>query len=204
LSLGNLLLRVPALLIAIIVHEYAHARTADALGDPTPRATGRLTLNPLAHLDPIGLLMLWIFQFGWARPVQINPFYFQDRRRGVFLVSLAGPVSNMVMALLVVILLRLGLFPFGSTGWTILNLTALYNVLLSVFNLIPIPPLDGSKVLMSILPTRQALSFQQLEPYGWVILLVAIYTGVVGAIMWPMVRGLLTVIERLAGLVVPF
>jgi Zn-dependent protease len=154
---ADMIFRIPALLIALTVHEYAHARAAVSLGDPTPRLLGRLTLNPVAHLDPIGLIMLWLFKFGWAKPVPINPSYFKNYRQDMLLVSLAGPVSNMLLALLtaflIVILAKMQLL---GGGWIkVLSMTYTYNIILAIFNLVPIPPLDGSKVLASILPAGQ-------------------------------------------------
>ena len=146
---ADLIFRVPALLIALTVHEYAHARAAVAMGDDTPRQLGRVTLNPLAHLDPVGLLMLWLTQFGWAKPVPINPNRFQSYRSGMVWVSLAGPLSNAVMAFVAAI--ALGACKFWGLGipevWKILAWTRDYNIILAIFNLLPIPPLDGSKVL---------------------------------------------------------
>jgi Zn-dependent protease len=185
-------------LVALVLHEYAHAWVATRLGDPTPRATGRLTLNPLAHLDPIGLIMLWIFRFGWAKPVQINPYFFRNQRQGMILVSLAGPVMNIIIALLGLIALRY----VGYRGfWGILlQWIVLYDVLLAVFNLIPIPPLDGSKVLFGMLPARFGHIATALEGYGWVILLIAIYVGVIGAILYPLANGLLNILNGIVAM----
>ncbi|NLJ33272.1 MAG: site-2 protease family protein [Firmicutes bacterium] len=181
-----MLFRIPALLLAITVHEYAHGKMADHLGDPTARYAGRLTLNPLAHLDPLGLLMLWLFRFGWAKPVPINPFHFRNRRQGIILVSLAGPAANIIAAFFVLILFKL----WPGTGLVvkqILSLCFVYNLYLAVFNLIPVPPLDGSKVLWGFLPESQAYAFSRLENYGPIILILLIYMGVVGRLILPMV-----------------
>lgn len=147
----EMLLRIPALLIAITFHEFAHARVSYSLGDPTPKQTGRLSLNPLAHLDPVGLLMLWIFRFGWAKPVQINPYYYKDPKKGVLLVSLAGPLSNLVLAFFTLIFLKLD-FITSSFAVNFVYILFVYNLGLAVFNLIPVPPLDGSKILVNLLP----------------------------------------------------
>ena len=199
---ADMIFRIPALLIALTVHEYAHARVAVSLGDPTPRFLGRLTLNPIAHLDPIGLIMLWLFKFGWAKPVPINPTYFKDGRRGMIYVSLAGPGSNIlaafVAALLLGILAKLQLL--SSPWYEILRYTYVYNIIFAIFNLVPIPPLDGSKVLMSLLPGRHAYSLQNLEQYGPFILMGLVYIGFIGAITYPVERALSALIQTIVAL----
>ncbi|HWR09245.1 site-2 protease family protein [Sporomusa sp.] len=196
---ADMIFRIPALLIALTVHEYAHARTAVALGDPTPRFMGRLTLNPVAHLDPIGLLMLWLFKFGWAKPVPINPSYFKNYRQGMVMVSLAGPVSNMILALITAFAIGiLAKMQLLSGDWVkVLWMTYSYNIILAIFNLVPIPPLDGSKVLASLLPGRQGHVFDQLEQYGPFILMALVYVGVIGMITYPLERGLAYIINSI-------
>jgi len=187
MSVEGMLYRLVALLVAIVGHEFAHARVSDLLGDPTPRQTGRLTLNPMAHLDALGLITLWLFGFGWARPVEINPYYYRDRRRGTLLVSLAGPGMNVLLALAALLVIKAAGIPLrrGFAGEALFWILQ-YNLWLSVFNLIPVPPLDGSKILMSLLPGQQSLFFARLEPQGWIILLLLIWTGLIGAIMRPL------------------
>ncbi|MBP2662149.1 MAG: Peptidase family [Firmicutes bacterium] len=196
---ADMIFRIPALLIALTVHEYAHARAAVILGDPTPRLMGRLTLNPVAHLDPIGLIMLWLFKFGWAKPVPINPSYFKNYRQDMLVVSLAGPVSNMVLALLTAFLIGiLAKMQLLSGGWVkVLWMTYTYNIILAIFNLVPIPPLDGAKVLASILPGQQGRIFDQLEQYGPFILMGLVYIGFIGMITYPLERGLAYVINAI-------
>lgn len=190
----DMIFRIPALLVAITVHEYAHGKMADHLGDPTARYAGRLTLNPIAHLDPIGLLMLWIFRFGWAKPVPINPFYFRNRRQGLILVAGAGPAANVLTAFLVLVVLKL--WPgAGVVVSQFLHLTYLYNLYLAVFNLIPVPPLDGSKILKGILAGTQAHTFSQLETYGPILLVLLLYLGVIGQILLPLVSLLTSLLE---------
>lgn len=168
--------RIVAILIAITVHEFAHGKMAEIEGDITPRLSGRLTLNPLAHIDPIGFLMLLFFRFGWAKPVPVN---FNNLRRGeksIILVSLAGPLANFILAFLVSIFWRIDLpLPLGFIRFCIE--LAVLNVFLGIFNLIPIPPLDGSHILESILPYKYRRYYQSISLYGVLILMVLILTN---------------------------
>ncbi len=194
------IMRLPALLVALSVHEYAHARVADRLGDPTPRYAGRLTLNPLAHVDPVGLLMLWVFRFGWAKPVRVNPAFFADPRRGMLLVGLAGPAANVLTALLTAVLFQVGVLRATSWIGVVANWIFTYNVILATFNVLPIPPLDGSRVLAGLIPRGHLRWLAQLEQYGWLILLGLIWTGVIGRIMFPMANGMARFLNELARL----
>lgn len=200
LTLEGLITAVPAILIAITFHEYAHGKTAALLGDPTPGHYGRLTLNPMAHLDPLGTLMLLVARFGWAKPVPVNPMYFRgDRRRGMLLVSIAGPVMNLVLAYLAAFGFKLvfNVSPFLQSFFQEL---LFINLALAVFNLIPIPPLDGSKVLASLLPAGYRGFFYQLETYGPFILLLLLATGLLSRIIVPIVMTLLQLIVFMVGL----
>ena len=156
---------------------------------------GRLTLNPLAHLDPLGLIMLWLFQFGWAKPVPINPNNFENWRKGTLLVALAGPVSNIIMAFIAMVLLQLQLFSGGLAA--VLSFTYVYNIFFAVFNLIPLPPLDGSKVLMNLLPGRQAYMFEKIEPYAPFILMALIFLNVINVFITPFYMGLDFIIKQI-------
>ena len=167
----------PAIMVGLTAHEFAHGWVADQLGDPTARRAGRLTLNPLAHIDPIGLLLLYLAGFGWAKPVPVNPYNFRDGRRGLLLVSLAGPLANIVVAVLAALLLGLG-GSIGPVGADILQVMVWINVVLAVFNLLPVPPLDGSKVLAGLLPGRQEWLLW-LEQYGIILLLLLVFTGAI-------------------------
>lgn len=162
----DIILWIPGILVGLTFHEYAHARVAYELGDPTPAHFNRLTLNPLAHLDILGTLALFVFHIGWAKPVPINPYYFSNPRRDVALVSVAGPGMNFLIALFVSAVAKIVSFDAYSPAWKILLYTAQINVVLMVFNLLPIPPLDGSKVFFSIFnvsPDTQS-RFAQVGP----------------------------------------
>jgi Zn-dependent protease len=181
-----------------VLHELAHGLVADALGDPTPRRMGRLTLDPLAHVDWIGLLMLVFFRFGWAKPVMVNPRNFRNPRLGMLWVALAGPAMNVLLAFLALLVQAWLALPFTSTGYAIVNLIFLYNVFFAVFNMLPIPPLDGSKLVSAFGGEAERL-VHTLEPFGWVILLVAVYSGVINPLLNAMAGGLAGALLALAG-----
>lgn len=161
------------LIVAITVHEASHALVADRLGDPTPRLQGRLTLNPLAHLDPIGTLLLVVARFGWGKPVQFDPFNLKDPQKDSALISLAGPAANIATASLIALVFRLTepLAQYNTSFITVFLLVAVLNINLAVFNLIPIPPLDGSKFLAGVLPRVFAPLAYSLEQYGFFVLI---------------------------------
>lgn len=182
---------VPGLLIALVIHEYAHALIAEKMGDPTAAMSGRLTLNPLAHIDPIGTLMLLVAQFGWAKPVPINPNNFRNWRQGEICVSLAGPAANLITGFVFFILynvvLNTGLF--ASTALSqVLALVAVYNVNFAIFNMIPLPPLDGSHILKCFLPTEWCYKLESIERYSFLIFIALMFTGVFAYILIPLQR----------------
>ncbi|SRR5579884_189832 len=185
----SIALTLAAVLVATTCHEFAHAFVADRLGDPTPRALGRLSLNPVVHLDLWGTLFFVLFGFGWARPVPINPQNFPEPRQGMLQVALAGPLANVTVAFLLGLLMKAEGRPPSPLG-ELVSLVIWINVILAVFNLIPIPPLDGSRIVESLLPRAHAFAFSRLQPYGTVLLLVLLYTGTVGRVMLPAARWL--------------
>ncbi len=159
----DLVYKLPAILLAITVHEYAHGRAADSLGDPTARASGRLTLNPLSHLDPMGFICLLLAGFGWAKPVPVNPNYFQNPMRGMMLSSAAGPLANLGTAVACGIVFRVLAPDWDGILAQVLTMAVFYNVALALFNLLPIHPLDGSHVLKGLLPTRIAIEMARYD-----------------------------------------
>lgn len=173
---------IPAL-ICIIIHEMSHSFAAYKLGDNTSETQGRLSLNPLRHIDPIGLIMLVVFRFGWAKPVSVNMYNFRNPKRDMALTALAGPLSNMVLAAFCLLLFgllwrTLYLSSPGETALNLLHTTAQFSVSLGVFNLIPIPPLDGSKVLFSLLPNSLYSKLMLYERFGMLLLMLIVFTGV--------------------------
>jgi len=200
-----------ALLLAIDVHEFSHALAAEHLGDPTPRLQGRLTLNPLAHLDPVGTILLILVHFGWGKPVQFDPYNLRNPRRDGAIISLAGPVSNILFAVLCALLVqglsfaRLPLLQAPVAGVILYSFVGLlqqlivFNVVLAIFNLVPIHPLDGFKVVEGILPEQQAHEWHELERYGiifLIFLLFPIFGGVapIQRVISPIINGILSVL----------
>lgn len=183
-----ILITVFCVLLSLTVHEVGHGLAAYAMGDRTAEYSGRLSLNPLRHIDPIGGLCLLIFGFGWAKPVPVNPYNFKKPKSGMVLTALAGPFTNFVMAFLaqigVVILGRMTFrstgigFSFASLVYTFFNYMVYLNLGLGIFNLIPIPPLDGSKVLSAVLRTDLYFKYMQYERYGFIILILLMNLGV--------------------------
>ena len=173
-----LLLSVPPILLALSFHEYAHGWMAYRLGDPTAKDEGRLTMNPLAHLDPLGTMMLIIVHFGWAKPVPVNPMNLRDPKKDMLWIALAGPVSNVIMAaglgLILRIMIGMGLRVDGSfLGYFqyMLYFAVMINLVLAIFNMIPIPPLDGSRILFGLLPTEYEESYLRFQQIGPMVLL---------------------------------
>ncbi len=180
---GAFILLIIPLLYSIIIHELAHGWVADKMGDSTARWLGRLSLDPRKHLDPIGTLMLFIFGFGWAKPVPVNFNNLHDERKGMILVSAAGIVANTLLAFFALLFLRLfNPAPFGAVA-TFLIFMAQINIMLAAFNLIPIPPLDGSKILMGFASPQFQYSLARLEPYGFFIIIGLLYLGILNPLI---------------------
>ncbi|HHW27866.1 MAG TPA: site-2 protease family protein [Firmicutes bacterium] len=201
-QLEAILLRIPGFLLAISIHEYAHARIAFELGDDTAEREGRMTLEPWAHFDLVGAIMLLFFRFGWARPVPVNPYRFRNPRKGMALVSLAGPAANMIAAfvLQVLTILLFTRIRFTGSPWIhlprVLEQAAWINAGLGFFNLIPIPPLDGSKIVSVLLPYSLQDLWDQFEQYGFLVLIVLLYSGLSSKVLWPLVTGFMQWVQN--------
>ena len=208
-TIRQLIISVPALIFAITFHEVSHGYVASRLGDPTARLMGRLTLNPIKHIDPIGtvlmpLLLYWIsdgqFIFGYAKPVPINPHNFKSPRSGMAISAAAGPISNIILAIIssllrVVIIFLISAFSQSATITAILipltlmlEYSIYINIFLAALNLTPIVPLDGGRVLVGLLPHKQAIAYSKIEPYGIYILYALLFTGVIGYFIFPLVK----------------
>jgi Zn-dependent protease len=202
MQIKTLLLIAPPILLALTFHEYAHAYVANRLGDDTAKQSGRLSLNPLRHLDPLGTIMIFLVHFGWAKPVPVNPYRLKNPKKDMLWISAAGPFANMVLALTSGILLRLLIATAETPDRTSFMVLLIYvvfmslkiNLALAIFNILPIAPLDGSKILSSILPDGFEKIFYFMERYGPFILLGLIIFGrltgvsILGGIIRPFVK----------------
>lgn len=203
----GLLIKIPALLLAVTVHELAHGLVADRLGDPTARLQGRLTLNPIPHIDPLGALAFIIAGFGWAKPVPVNAYNLRHPVRDMALVAAAGPVSNFVLAFAGLLAFRL-LLPIEAVPFLLvpikqmIRFVFLFNVGLGVFNLIPLPPLDGGHFLPYFLPRASWGAIHKLEQYGPIILIVAVMSGATSYVVRPAMAVVAALLSSLADLIV--
>ncbi len=188
----NIIFSLVLFFLAVVIHEFAHGWMAYKLGDPTAKHSGRLTLNPLAHIDPIGTIALPLFLvatgspflFGWAKPVPVNFLGLRDPKKGMIWVGLAGPCANILLAIVIsfIIKLRISLLPLEA-----LQYFMILNLVLATFNLIPIPPMDGSRVVMGLLPDKLSYKYMQLERFGFIIIVALLYLGLFQFLVWPIV-----------------
>ncbi|MFH1378635.1 MAG: site-2 protease family protein [bacterium] len=199
--LVRILVQLPILMFSVIVHECAHGWAAERCGDDTARVMGRITLNPLPHIDIMGTIILPIlfvltspFVFGYAKPVPVNPYRFNHPRRDTLLVSISGPASNILLAIICALSLKIIIImpwlqvDLKMISVQLLSFAVLVNLFLAILNLIPIPPLDGSGIVSSLLPADLAYTYEKIRPYGFVILVVLLFSGVIGMIIMPVLR----------------
>jgi Zn-dependent protease len=193
----SLLLSLPGILIAISFHEMAHAYAADAMGDPTPKDAGRLTVNPLKHIDPLGFISMLLFRFGWAKPVPVNPNNFKDKKKGMIAVALSGVLTNLLLAFLGMAA-YLAVIPLNNeTLMIILQYIYIYNIVFAVFNIIPIPPLDGSQILVLFLPPKALMTYYRFQQYGMIVIFVLAFTGLLGIIINPAINGIVSLFSAI-------
>jgi Zn-dependent protease len=198
----RLLLSLPVFIMAVMLHELAHGFVAFRLGDNTAKDSGRLTLNPLVHVDPIGTVVVPFVLyatgspviFGWAKPVPVNFRNLSKPRRDSVLVSVAGITANLILALIFALILKTHIYGRNTYGYVLLNMGILVNLMLAVFNALPIPPLDGSHILMGFLPPKAAFHYAKLSRYGFLILIMLLYMGLIRAVIWPIVTFLYAVL----------
>ncbi len=186
------------LLYSVIAHEVAHGWVAYLFGDTTAKYSGRLTFNPRSHLDPVGTLTLFLVGFGWAKPVPVNYNNLKKFRLGLFCVAFAGVLTNILIATAALLTLQLRVINPDSILFSVLSLLARINIMLGAFNLIPIPPLDGSKIVMAFLPKEQQESFMRFESFGFIVLIVLLFTGLLN----PVIEFVQSVIVSLIGIIV--
>lgn len=194
-QIREIIILAPAFLLGLTLHEFSHGYVAKLFGDPTASDQGRLTLNPLKHLDLVGTLAFFIMKIGWAKPIPVNAAYFKNPPKDMIWVSLAGPGANFLLAIAcavsVKILVLLAPFIPESIGWPLLQMIAAgvwINIMLGVFNLLPVPPLDGSKILLGLLPAEWTPAYKKMEPFGFILLLILFYTGVISKFIVPLIN----------------
>jgi Zn-dependent protease len=199
IDIPRLILLAPPLLFALTLHEFAHGYVAFTFGDPTAKANGRLTLNPLKHLDPIGTIAFFFLNFGWAKPVPVNASYFKNPRKDMLWVALAGPATNLGIAVISAIAAKLGMLMVSTLPQTALTISLFFpviqmlvasvwiNLVLCIFNFLPIPPLDGSRILAGLLPEHLARPYASLDRYGFIILILLMLTNTISRLIMPII-----------------
>jgi len=192
----KLAISLPGLMLAIVIHEFFHGLAAYFLGDDTAKLSGRLSLNPLKHFDLVGFIFLLVFRFGWAKPVPINPRNFKNRKKDTIIVSLDGPFSNIVLAFIIALMLSHANIRHYLAIQILID-ALWYNIMLGLFNLLPFPPLDGSKVLASLLPIKYEYVFCKYERYLYIILVILIATNSIDKLLRPMIEFVLNLLIRL-------
>ncbi|MFN2355227.1 MAG: site-2 protease family protein [Desulfopila sp.] len=197
--LTKIILLAPPILLALTLHEYAHGYIANRLGDPTAKMSGRLTLNPLRHLDPFGAIAFFLINIGWARPVPVNGAYFKNPRKDMLWVALAGPVTNLCLAVISAIVAKIIfqltlILPYSMLAeaivvplYEMLKASIWINLVLCIFNFLPIPPLDGSRIVVGLLPESMAETYTSFERYGFIIILILAFTGVLSKMILPII-----------------
>lgn len=200
-GLTTLLYSLPGIIAALTIHECAHALAAYLMGDKTAKNYGRLTLNPVAHMDPLGFLCLIVTRrFGWAKPVPVNDMNFKNRKKGMLLVSIAGPLSNFFTAMLIAVLYALLYNRMGEVMKGILQVAYIINLSIGAFNLIPIPPLDGSNILEAFLTNKQRFFMRRYAAYSNIIMLLLIFSGIIGIVLEPVIIAVDWFINSIVGL----
>ncbi len=201
------ILILPGILIGLSFHEFGHAYVSTKLGDPTPKLQGRVTINPLAHIDPVGMVCLLFAGFGWGIPVEINPSYYKNRRQGEIMVGFAGVAMNLILAIVFSLLVRVATMVYpvmgpdvGSIVYQILINVVAINVVLMVFNLLPVPPLDGFGIVTNLFHLEKYSWYQQYYQWGYFILIFLVLLGVVSAILGPVTTFIMTLLSPLMGM----
>lgn len=194
----SILASLPGIVIAMTIHEFGHAFVANLMGDNTAKRAGRMTLDPMKHIDPMGFIMLIIARFGWAKPVPVNPYNFKHERIGSLLVSLAGPLFNIVMAVIAIyISVFLGPFVRVEAFYEVMDNVMWYNIMFAAFNLLPIPPLDGSQIVGAFLPFKYRFLMQKYEGIGTAIMIFLLFTNTIQYVLSPMINMVVSIITRL-------